>query len=418
MNKFLLLLGLLYYANTNAQWTVSSYPTDLYNFDLIAFHNKDTIIGLDATKGIYASYNGGDVFFKKFSGFPTTSRLYINNGTLIRMGGFLWHSNDFGSNWVRKVLLNDQGDTIQSDGIIQQNLFKNGEGFTLATRKNLKPALYISKDFGSTWFWADSLENLISTPISGELNPNKMFTFDSTAIVQNYYNKKQIWIFENYGKKAFEVNLENLLGQNVTLLAYAFENENTGLLVCQVNNVPKIYKTADRLKTLNELSLADDFPRTLDYAKPVNNKKGFYILGYGGASNNGSFYSIDQGESWIELESELDHRNIQFYDASIGISSGFGLTKVRYMDGSLLNSIEQNSIVKSIVNIFPNPASNEINISSSNFIELIKVYSNTGELVLGTSQTKINVENLKPGIFFIEVQAKNGDFGRIKWIKL
>lgn len=64
-----------------------------------------------------------------------------------------------------------------------------------------------------------------------------------------------------------------------------------------------------------------------------------------------------------------------------------------------------------VVNIYPNPASNNINISSENLSE-INVYNSLGQLVYTekteVSTISINVSSWSNGLYYVNVEAKDG----------
>jgi hypothetical protein len=60
------------------------------------------------------------------------------------------------------------------------------------------------------------------------------------------------------------------------------------------------------------------------------------------------------------------------------------------------------------IQIYPNPASDEINVASEDLIDVIKIYSATGKLMtqkmeVFKNQTKINIEGFSAGIYFIQI---------------
>jgi hypothetical protein len=60
------------------------------------------------------------------------------------------------------------------------------------------------------------------------------------------------------------------------------------------------------------------------------------------------------------------------------------------------------------IQIYPNPASDEINVASEDLIEEIRIYSTTGKLMtqkmeVFKNQTKINIEGFSAGIYLMQV---------------
>ncbi len=58
--------------------------------------------------------------------------------------------------------------------------------------------------------------------------------------------------------------------------------------------------------------------------------------------------------------------------------------------------------------VYPNPAGNNVKISTENTIESVMLYDMQGRLVLSSSETSINVSGLNPGIYLILIKTENG----------
>ncbi|MDZ4669186.1 MAG: T9SS type A sorting domain-containing protein [bacterium] len=419
-NFYLILLTTLAF-NVNAQWKESTYPFDFYGFNLISYYNKDTIFGQDGATGTYFTGNGGLNFTKKSNDDFSRYRLYWNREKLVRVGGGLFHSTDFGETWEIQVLKDKNNDTLKIKGsFVQQNISKNGQGFTLVARNNLNCLVYHTQDFGDSWLLVDSNNVNISKVNSisgGSIVPKKLFDFDSISIVQRHITGNLMWIFENYGKKSYEIDLTTQIKTGGTVVSYAFENENKGIIVVLKGQESTIYKTEDRLKTIIEVA---NFPfnsiaRVADYAKTDGPKKGFYIVG---TSNNGSFYSIDFGQNWKNLEIDYNHNLINFFNASIGISSSnSGTNKIRYFDGSILNSITNINPLNEQLKIFPNPGNNFVTIHATTEIVNLKLFDYSGKQLAESQQNSIETENLISGIYLIEITSINGHKQWSKWVK-
>ena len=76
-----------------------------------------------------------------------------------------------------------------------------------------------------------------------------------------------------------------------------------------------------------------------------------------------------------------------------------------------INEISEN------INVYPNPATNFINIESESNIENIVIFNITGQIVsisklqnFKTSKIEIDVSNLQTGIYFLNIETENGNF--------
>ncbi|MEI7596958.1 MAG: T9SS type A sorting domain-containing protein [Bacteroidota bacterium] len=67
-----------------------------------------------------------------------------------------------------------------------------------------------------------------------------------------------------------------------------------------------------------------------------------------------------------------------------------------------------NNYSENIINVYPNPASDIINISSDEKIDNINIYNTMGQLVISTKEAKtINISSLKNGIYTIQINSNN-----------
>ena len=58
--------------------------------------------------------------------------------------------------------------------------------------------------------------------------------------------------------------------------------------------------------------------------------------------------------------------------------------------------------------VYPNPTSDEINISSTYNIGKVEIYNITGILQSSSYKNKVDVSNLSSGIYFVKVYSENG----------
>lgn len=78
--------------------------------------------------------------------------------------------------------------------------------------------------------------------------------------------------------------------------------------------------------------------------------------------------------------------------------------------GNTLNlflSTDEN-FLKNKIKIYPIPAKNEINISTSEKISNISIYNSLGQFLFDSNATKINVEKLEKGMYFLKIKTEKG----------
>jgi hypothetical protein len=81
--------------------------------------------------------------------------------------------------------------------------------------------------------------------------------------------------------------------------------------------------------------------------------------------------------------------------------------------GALINK----TFVNDIISIYPNPIKTHFEITTSNgSISEIILYDSTGKELLSSSGNYMNVEQIPPGIYFIQIFDADGKLNSIKKI--
>lgn len=103
---------------------------------------------------------------------------------------------------------------------------------------------------------------------------------------------------------------------------------------------------------------------------------------------------------------------ILFIQNYININLGSGTTDAYLQNNPSANSINfsalsvEDEVLQNNIKIFPNPASEFINISSSIEIEIVKMFNLLGKEVLSTNETsQLKVNHLQSGIYFLKIFA-------------
>ena len=81
-----------------------------------------------------------------------------------------------------------------------------------------------------------------------------------------------------------------------------------------------------------------------------------------------------------------------------------------YEDGkySIVNITKETSNVNDKIIIYPNPAKDIINIVSSKKIKNILIYNSVGQTVYRGNETRININNLEPGVYIVRIETCKG----------
>ncbi len=256
-----------------------------------------------------------------------------------------------------------------------------------------------------------------------------------------------IWI-DLEGTKHFEVDFlsgSNFTGQDPELMdfhspnevCYAVKGEQTGYKL-----IKGILGKLDQADTLNS-----DF---LDQAYPIEN------LSYDGdkiiiRQNRVVHVSTDGGDNWTLVwgnEEDYLHVNPKCHKDNFYVAGTFGLLKSA--DGLVWENLLENVCDAYVINydfvpngqiyaytsegvfisktpdsveenegnsapefsLFPNPATNILNIEFADTVESIDLYDLKGRKILTSSDTQIDISNLNQGTYFVKVSSNGKSFFR------
>ena len=73
-----------------------------------------------------------------------------------------------------------------------------------------------------------------------------------------------------------------------------------------------------------------------------------------------------------------------------------------------MNITKGTSSVSDELIVYPNPATDLINIVSSKEIKNISVFNNVGQTVYRGNETQININNFESGVYIIRIETCNG----------
>lgn len=409
---FLALLFSVSFQNINAQWVTSTYPQSFKYFDLVHFYNPNVAIGLSYFR-IFITKDGGKSFSEKFNNISARNSLQAVSETSYYCIGIdkLKYADDSQTSWQTLEIVNGSNDTLLKGSITQFHFFNNGKGF-VTSNETAKTTIYKTNNWGLTWFATDTNKINIQPVINQTTtNPSKMYEFDSTVIVRNIYSKNRLQFYTNYGDSAYEVDFSLLFNGN--LIRYAFKDKLNGMFLCSNQEV---YKTTDGCKTLIQVTKTPVYCGRLDYAKATGTKKAFYIAGSG---LKGSFYTMDDGNSWQEIGDFYSYASLDFFDANTGVSSnGSSTDKIQYFTGLTGTGINKSTFENNSIKLYPNPCNNFISLNSDDEFSYT-IFNINGILALEgkiTNKNKINIESLGEGMYVINLNYKNTQT-KLKFLK-
>jgi hypothetical protein len=414
MKKIILILFCIHFLESKCQWFPSSYPQNFTSFDQVDFLNKDTIWGVEFN-GVVASYDGGQTFIRKSSNliqlgvnaFHVKQKLYyINNG--------IFESLNQGINWTKVQIVNDLGDTIYKGNVYQAHIFPNEAGFALGSFSNGNYRLFKTLNGGLSWVELDSSKIAIPKFEQGQspIFKGKVYCFDSTCIMWNIREKNRFWVFTNFGGSVKEFDCNSRIDSDIR--SFAFSDMNNGICITNNRSVYRIENDFSNFIYQGQSPTNID----IDFGKSINPKNSFYIIG--GSGGIGSYYSLDTGKTWQNIGDNHSHGFLKMFNSTIGISSisSSNQSRIKMFDYIILGNAD--NIKKQNLTLFPNPVSDILNlvIFENSINSHIKIYSASGQCVIEQKGgDNINVENLKSGVYSIQLSVDNGISVK-KFIKL
>lgn len=142
-----------------------------------------------------------------------------------------------------------------------------------------------------------------------------------------------------------------------------------------------------------------------------NDSVTFYLADFRFAINAQDY--IVKNWQYVNLTSLGNVDSLKFTLTSSDNSGGYMNTPSYFcMDNfqtlNLVSGITENKIVENSVNIYPNPTTNQLNISSTFSIDKIEIYNQLGSLVFQSNSTVNDISTLEMGIYFIRIKSKEG----------
>ena len=373
----------------NAQWSITNdiFGGPNYCFTKI---NNNIFVGTDRY-GIYKSTNNGDNWTQVNNGLPFDGYVYpwihtfaINGGNIFAgtYGKGVFLSSDSGNSWtaVNTGLTNLFVQTIAIDS---NKIFVGTSG----------GGVYYSSNNGSNWtakntgFTSDNIQSLL-------INGNNIFAGTEGGVYKSN-NNGNIWVKISTGILN-QAQVEALLikGNNIFAGTWGY-----GLFLNTTNG--------------NSWNSSNNGFTDIDILSLAENNNNLFAGTYGG----GIYISIDNGGYWYEINTGFPNNGYLTYVFSIFINDStiFAGTETGVWKRSL-SEVDIKEINKSIsFNIYPNPASNKLNIEFKLFSfsnkKKIKIYDIQGrilfEQIILNDNTDIDISTLEKGIYILKLCIKD-----------
>lgn len=146
----------------------------------------------------------------------------------------------------------------------------------------------------------------------------------------------------------------------------------------------------------------------------------FFFIGEG---TNGTIQSeitiptdILPGKYRMRLRLATVPGNLATWDQACDSTETYGETE----DYTILISPENmstNDLSQTILNFYPNPVQDFLNIEAKSTIKSVSIFSLNGNILIQTTQSKIDMSHLKYGTYIARIELENGETQTIKVLK-
>jgi len=425
MKKLLLLLSIAFCSFANAQWTsqATGFPTAFRGLDEIKIVDANTVWA----KAYDGSGGGGEVQeFTRTSNGGTSwtagvidvgdTALTINNISPISAttawvsavhptlgtGSVIFKTSDGGLTWNQQ---NPLGYTSPTSFLNFVHFFDANIGFAEGDPISGEFEIWRTTDGGDSWTLVPGAN--IANPLSGEYCYNGgNIVIGSTAWLPG--NKGRILKTTDAGLTwtAHQAPLTDFSSTTQSGLL-SFSNATIGCLLKTVGTTVTFYTTNDGGVTWSAGIPFTGTRKILNYIPGTTT-----IVATSQATGSiGTSVSVDNGSTWINVESDEQRGASAFLNATTGWCAGFNTNIVTdgifKLTGPLGNAAFENT---SKFIVYPNPANNIITIASSG-IETYKlsVTDLSGKVLIEKSldgiQNTLDVSSLSNGVYFFTLNS-------------
>ncbi len=405
MKKLFTIFTVAFTLNVNAQWVETSFP-DTPIISMMKHTSEQRVWALgqasqtNARQVLITSDDGGMTYQIKDLGFLFYFNFYsfepINDSVcVVSAGNKLYRTINGGNTW----------DTIATpDSIFLRRVtflaFDELNYCLLCARQsNGFNEIYTSSDAGTTWNRVDSSSLKNYQPITNGAPSEllKLTQFENTAYIRyglstlmRTHDKGHTWLIGGFfwdGMRAIDTS---------TLIATAM----------QINpSADVIRKSVNGGITWQNLGDANVAKSSIYYTKPKKAESSgiVFMAGLGGA-----YYSTDTGNTWYFLDAEK-HSFLSFYNSENGLSyyrdNTTNKSTMLKFNGVFTGINELSTLKSNAVSIYPNPATNELNIVNVRDVsfQIIDMYGK--QVQQATLQNNcIDISELSKGIYYLIIE--------------
>jgi photosystem II stability/assembly factor-like uncharacterized protein len=314
--------------------------------------------------------------------------------------GGIWKTIDAGVTWTQQTAASFNN-AASFPNIV--HYFDANNGLAIGDPTNGYWEIYTSNNGGATY------SRIPSTSLPAPLNN------ESGYLAQFAHFGDSIWFTTSAGRIVHSANrgmtwsvyqspLSDFGGTTV-FGDISFATSNRGVIQ---DNAGNIFKTTDAGQTWNAVVFSgtgSPYGGAISYLPNT-----FHMVSTGGEVNfTGSSYSVDDGTTWININTD-QHVDVAFFNDTVGYSGSFSnatnnLGVFRYT-GSVLNEASVEELVE--VQLFHNNQTGQLEVTTGQQFKNLRIYDLHGRLVL-TSTSKLTPTNfIQSGVYIAQIFTDTG----------
>ena len=338
----------------------------------------------------------------------------------------VWKTTDAGVTWTKQANAYNPAASLSFANHVY--FWDANNGWTSGDPVGGKFEMYKTSNGGTTW-----------TAVPGALQAENSDEFTYVGLKDVVGDN--IWVGTSIGRILHSTDRGNTWTGNYSPVldfggvivsgssgSFAFKDANNGLLLSVQGNSAEMYSTTDGGANWDPVTPNGTwFFGDIAYVPGTANTYVTTGINSNAAQGTGSAYSTDGGLNWTIIDNIPgiqggQRGKVSFLNPTTGWAGYFsdgpsGTEGIFKFNGNLALGVSDNA-VKSNLKVYPNPATDIVNISAKRKIENITVMDMTGKKVQSfKAGNQINVSSLAKGTYILQVYYGEGAVENTKLIK-
>lgn len=341
----------------------------------------------------------------------TTAWISVSPGAT-NTGG-IWKTIDGGANWTK------QPTALFSSASSYPNFvyfWDANNGIAQGDPEGGEFEIYTTSDGGTTWTRVPGANIPNPSPIGAEFGYFNRYSVSGNTI---WFGTDKGRIFKSSDKGLTWTVSNSVYSTDFGLDRFTFRDANTGLLMIYASVA--LYSTNDGGATWNSVPHTGNLFNTNIAYIPGTSK----VISSAYANPLGSSYSLNDGLTWITVDSGVFHGELAFLNDSFGFSAGMN-TNVTTGGISKFVGIPLKNHSFGITNqiaAYPNPTNGTLYLhAETSLLKEATVFDLLGKQVYKSNFSAVNnasldLKSLQTGAYLLKVTSDSGETETIKIMK-